>query len=339
MGSPFISPNRPFVPANFRTLDLNLLRVFDAVMEERNLTRAAAGLAMTQPAVSNALRRLRDALHDELFVRAGYGVQPSPRALELWPAVRVALDGLRAVIQPPEFDAAASRETFVLAMADATAALLMAPLVRQLEAQAPGLSLRVRPLLTRDPREMLVRGELDLAVGHFPAAIAAIGMASMQEGAPGQIDHQRLYDSTYVCVMRADHPLGAVNLDLDRYCSARHLLVSFSGRPFGFVDEALAAIGRRRRVVLTVNQFFTAGQVVAETDLLTVVPRRFVPTTGIAERLVIRALPLDVPIVHVDMLWHRRNATRPAHGWLRQAIARSVRSVRDGLSDGPADSP
>ena len=316
--------HRPPIPANFRTLDLNLLRVFDEVMAERNLTRAAANLSMTQPAVSNALRRLRDTLRDELVVRAGYGVQPTPRALELWPTVRAALDALRGAIQPADFDAAASRESFVVAMADATAALVMPPLVRRLEAEAPGLSLRVRPLLTRDPRALLSGGELDLAIGYFPAAVAAVDHAALQDGLPEPIEHERLYDSEYVCVMRAGHPLADGTLDLDRYCAARHLLVSFSGRPFGFVDEALTAIKRRRRVVLTVNQFFTAGQIVASTDLLTVLPQQFVPTTGIASRLVTRPLPMELPIVHVDQMWHHRNAARPAHAWLRRAIAVSA---------------
>lgn len=337
MNKPFITSGRPLVPANFRTLDLNLLRVFDAVMAERNLTRAAVELSMTQPAVSNALRRLRDALHDELVVRAGYGVEPTPRALELWPTVRAALEGLRNAIQPGDFDAAASRDSFVLAMADATAALLMPALVGRLESAAPGLSMRVRPLLTRDPRAMLSRGELDLAVGHFPAAVAAIDTAAMQEGTPDPIERQRLYDSEYVCVMRAGHPLASGPLDLDRYCAARHLLVSFSGRPFGFVDEALAAIGRRRRVVLTVNQFFTAGQVVAGTDLLTVLPQRFLPTTGIASRLLTRRLPLELPTIHVDQLWHHRNTARPSHAWLRRTIAEVASRTLESHTAAPAE--
>ena len=313
-------------PHSFRTLDLNLLRVFDEVMAERSLTRAAHNLSLTQPAVSNALRRLREALGDELVRRHGHGMEPTPRALALWPSVREALRQLQAAIVPSAFEPQQANSTFVLAMADATAALLMPPLVRRLEADAPGLSLRVRPLLTRDPRGLLSSGDLDLAIGYFPAAVAAIDMASMQEGGPEPIEHGRLYDSRYVCVMRAGHPLATGPLDLDRYCAARHLLVSFSGRPFGFVDESLAAIGRRRRVVLTVNQFFTAGQVVASTDLLTVLPERFVPTAGIAPGLVMRALPMDLPIVHVDQLWHRRSAARPAHAWLRRAVSAKTRN-------------
>lgn len=133
-------------PTNFRTLDLNLLRVFDEVMAERNITRAAIHLSMTQPAVSNALRRLRSALGDELLTRSGYGVEPTALALSIWPSVRDSLGRLREVLAPTSFDPASANVSYVLAMADATAALLIPPLVRALEARAPGMSLRVLPL-------------------------------------------------------------------------------------------------------------------------------------------------------------------------------------------------
>jgi DNA-binding transcriptional LysR family regulator len=134
-------------------------------------------------------------------------------------------------------------------------------------------------------------------------------------------DHQRLYDGRYVCVMRQGHPLSRGPLTLKRYCAAHHLLVSFSGRAFGFVDEALASLGLKRRVVLTVNQFFTAGRVVLTSDLLTVLPSHFLRVTGIADKLVLRELPFDMPPVHVDALWHRRQGQRSDHAWLRLAIA------------------
>ena len=114
-------------------------------------------------------------------------------------------------------------------------------------------------------------------------------------------------------------------LTLDQFCAARHMLVSFSGRPFGFIDEALASLGRERRVVLTVNQFFTAGRVVANSDLLTVLPRHFVPVTGIADALVLHTLPLDVPAVHVDALWRRRGPQQAAIDWLLLGLARAAR--------------
>ena len=310
---------------NFRTLDLNLLRVFDEVMAAKNITRAAQTLAMTQPAVSNALRRLREALGDELVTRSGYGVTPTPRAIALWPAVREALANLQSSISPDTFDPATSKQSFVLAMADATAAVLIPPLIRHLEASAPYINLRLVPLTTRDPRAVLLAGEIDLAIGFFPAAVASIGMQTMQTGAPDNFAHSQLYNGEYVCVMRRDHPL-TVNLaehplTLDAYCAAKHLLVSFSGRPFGFIDEALAAVDRKRRIVLTVNQFFTAGRVVASSDLLTVLPHHFLASTGISDEFTVVKLPFDVQPVHVDMVWHRRLQAVAAQLWLRAALS------------------
>lgn len=308
---------------NFRTLDLNLLRVFDEVMAERSLTRAARNLALTQPAVSNAMRRLRDTLGDELVRRSGQGMEPTPRALLLWPAVRDALRQLQQSLAPSRFDPAQADTTFVLAMADATAAELVPQLVDIIEAEAPGVSLRVVPLATRDPRKLLDDEVIDLAVGYFPAVMADL-TAREQVGRAVSFASQRLYDGEYVCVMRTDHPLASGPLTLNRFCAARHLLVSFSGRPFGFIDEALATLGRERRVVLTVNQFFTAGRVVANSNLLTVLPRHFVGVTGIADALVLRKLPFGVPAVHVDALWHGRRDQDSAHRWLRDTIRRSV---------------
>ena len=306
-------------PLNFRTLDLNLLRVFDEVMAERNLTRAAEKLAITQPAVSNALRRLREVLGDELVTRRGHGVEPTPRALALWPAVRHALAQLQETLSPGRFDPASAQTTFVLAMADATGATLIPPLIEIVEREAPGVSLRVVPLTTRDPRRLLDEESADMAVGYFPSVLADL-TARAQTGGVVAFDSRRLYDGEYVCVMRQGHPLADAPLTLDAYCAARHMLVSFSGRPYGFIDEALASLGRERKVVITVNQFFTAGQVVATTDLLTVLPRHFVGATGMAHRLALHELPLAVPAVHIDALWRRQAEHSSAHRWLRQAI-------------------
>jgi DNA-binding transcriptional LysR family regulator len=301
---------------NFRTLDLNLLRVFDTVMAENSLTRAAQTLAMTQPAVSNAVARLRDALGDPLFVRNAHGVSPTPRAQRLWPQVRDALAQLRDAVEPPSFNATHSQANFRLAMADATAALLMPPLVTAVATTAPSVNLRVLPLTTRDPRRLLEEGEADFAVGYFPSASAAL----VAQGSDAAFRHQRLYASRYMCVMRRGHALAQEPLTLDAYCSAPHLLVSFSGRPFGFIDEALAALNRQRRVLLTVNQFFTAGRVVAQTDLLTVLPETFFEVTGYSSQLIMRPLPFAVSDVHVDVFWHRRNDRVPTQQWLREVM-------------------
>jgi len=312
---------------NFKTLDLNLLRVFDAVMAERNLTRAAARLSLTQPAVSNALRRFREAVGEELLTRATHGVIPTPYAERLWPQVRVALDQLRGALDPGDFDPRRDAVNFRLAMADATAAVLLPPLIEHIEAQQALVNLRVVPLTTRDPRGLLETGQIDVAVGYFPEAIAELAT----HGEYSSLHHQRLNESEYVCVMRRGHPLAAGGtLTLDQFCEAHHLLVSFSGLPHGFVDQALAALNRTRRIVLTVNQFFTAGRVVANSDLLTVLPRHFVTVTGIDDQLVLRDLPFDQPPVHVDAIWHRRAQHGHSHEWLRNALLRSAAAAFAG---------
>lgn len=312
-------PSAPGKTFNLRTFDLNLLKVFDEVMSERSLTRAAGRLALTQPAVSNALRRIREALGDELLVRQGRGLEPTARALELWPLVREVLRTLQSSLAPAKFDPATADNSFVLTMADATAAELAPALVRVLESEAPGVTLRIVPLTTRDPRRLLDEGRADMAIGHFPAVLSDL-TAKAQNGDHVSFLHHRLFTGDYVCVMRQDHPLADAPLTLERFCGARHMLVSFSGRAYGFVDEALALVGRTRLVVLTVNQFFTAGKVVAHSDLLTVLPRHFISVTGFADQLVQHELPFEVPAIHVDALWHQRQDGASAHLWLREKV-------------------
>ncbi|MDR2327337.1 MAG: LysR family transcriptional regulator [Acidovorax sp.] len=319
-------------PLNFRTLDLNLLRVFDEVMAERSLTRAAEKLAITQPAVSNAMRRLRDAVGDELLVRQGQGVQPTPRAHTLWPVVREALASLADNLAPERFDPATAKTTLVLAMADATAATLLPYLVAILETEAPGVTVRTLPLTTRDPRALLDEDNADLAIGNFPAVLADL-TARAQSGALVAYESRRLYDGEYVAAMRRDHPLAAGPLTLEGYCTARHALVSFSGRAWGFIDEALASLGLNRRIALTVNQYGTAARVVAQSDLLTVMPRHFVPISHMAEQLHIAPLPLEVMAVHVDALWHKRGANHIAYPWMVQALGRAAHRALDATAD------
>ena len=202
---------------SFLTLDLNLLRVFDAVMTEQNLTRAAHRLAMTQPAVSNAVKRLRDSLGDELLIRTAHGVKPTARAEALWPSVRRALADLEEAVAPRNFELDKAHATFRMAMADATAALILPPLVRVIEEVAPGIDVRMVPLTTREPRPLLLRGDVELAIGFFPGVVA-----QLQGATETPIRHERLYSGEYVAVMRKQHPLAREALTLDRYRSEEH---------------------------------------------------------------------------------------------------------------------
>jgi len=316
---------------NFLTLDLNLLRIFDTVMIEQNLTRAADKLAMTQPAVSNALKRLRHAFNDELLIRTAHGVKPTPRAESIWPPIREALNKLEGAIAPATIDPASFTASFRMAMADSTAAYWMPHLIREIERSAPGINARMVPLVTRDPRTMLLHGDIDIAVGFFPGVVSQL--AGGQSASNSPIRHNSLYTGRYVCVMRKNHPLADQPLTLKTYCEAHHLLVSFSGRPHGLIDEILAPMNLQRRILLTVNQFFTAGRVVANSDLLTVLPQHLISSTGIESQLIWRELPIDTPAVNVDMLWHERDARNPSHKWLRNNLIELVEKTLN--SDNP----
>jgi DNA-binding transcriptional LysR family regulator len=309
-------------PINFRTLDLNLLRVFDAVMVEGNVTRAAQQLSMTQPAVSNALRRLRQAMREELFIPGPTGVTPTAHAQALWPVVREALNRLAQVITPQGFDADSEDRHFTVAMADATAALFV-PVLADALAHSQ-VNLRVVGLASRDPRSLLEQGEADVAVGFFPD----VGQALAAQGDTALVQLDPLYDCSYQCVMRRDHPLAEDQaLTLQAYCAALHLRVNFASRPRGYVDEALTRMGLQRRVLITVNQFAVAGSVVQQSDLLTVLPRSYVTATGFADQLVARRLPFELPRIEVGLLWHRRHEQDTAQRWLRDTLARAATRV------------
>ena len=307
---------------NFRTLDLNLLRVFDVVMVERHVTRAADRLAMTQPAVSNALRRLREAMGAELFVPGASGVTPTRHAEAIWPTVRSALDSLRTTIEPQPFDAREDTRRFTVAMADATAAVLMPEVMQAWTAQRSQSDLQVIGLDSRDPRPLLEQGEADAAIGFFPEVERELAVHA--DAGPTRLE--ALYECDYVCVMRRGHPLAALpELTLADYCAASHLRVSFAGRPRGFVDEALAALGCSRRIVLTVAHFSIAGRVVHGSDLLTVLPQSFVPATGHADELVVRPVPFELPRIRVSLLWHHRHDADEGQRWLRETLSQAAR--------------
>lgn len=305
---------------NFRTLDLNLLRIFDAVMAEGSLTHAAEVLAITQPAASHALKRLHDAVGEALFVRNAFGMTPTPKAQALWPQVRAALSALQMALAPGEFDPQTQPVSFRLAMTDASAALLAPALVAVVEREQALCNLRVLPLTTSDPQRLIQQGEVDLALGHFPETVTAL----LAAGRDATLRHARLYDTRYVCVMRRGHPLAERALTLDAYCEAHHLLTSSTGRPQGYVDQTLTKLGRQRRVVMSVNQHFTAGQVLTQSDLLSVLPLAFLPATGHEAGLLVRELPFDLGTMQVSMLWHMRRDAEPAHRWLRDRVLRSA---------------
>ena len=302
---------------NFRTLDLNLLRIFDTLMTEGSLTRAAEVMSITQPAASHALKRLNEWVGEPLFKRNASGMTPTARAQTLWPHVRTALAQLEQALAPTRFDARHDRMQFHLSMTDAAAVIIAPALVATLEAEQTLVDIRLAPLTTPDPRQILQDGDADMAVGQFPGLLGLL-----DDGDRALLAHLPLHQSGYVCVMRQGHPLAEGDLTLDRYCEANHLIISQGGHGRGVADDVLAALGRTRRVMLSANNYQTAGRVLVASDLLNVMPMSLLGAAGQRDRLVTRPLPFVLPPLAVEMVWLARREAEPAHRWLRETVAR-----------------
>lgn len=297
---------------NLRRLDLNLLVVFDALMTDRNVTRAGERVGLSQPAMSNALSRLRAYFKDDLFVRGPDGMRPTPRATELAPGIHAALGTIDAALDPVRFDPAEAVRTFRIETNDYVVATYLPQLMALLAREAPGVDVRVTPQ-TGLTFERLDAQDIDFGISAFGDP-------------PERFGSQALAEDVYVVLMRKRHPLADQNLTLNRYAAAQHLLVSPRGDPRGFVDTALAEKGLTRRVALTVNQFSSAAPVVARTDLIVTIPKRIadlmVPAFGLTEK------PSPVPgpraFSAIAVIWHKRLGEHPAYVWFRDALKRAV---------------
>lgn len=294
---------------DIRTLDFQLLKAFHVLLEEGNVTRAAERLSLTQPAVSGMLNRLRDSFNDPLFVRAQRGVVATPRALALAAPVRQLLWEAEALLAPQTFDPAVADMTLAVAGTDYALQAVVVPFLQLLREQAPGIRVAMRPLQDNQVQQQLERGELDIAL-------------MTPVSAPKDLHARALFDEYYVCVMRDDHPLlGEGELTLGSFCSQHHALVSYAGGSFsGATDEALAAQGLSRRVMLSVPGFLLLPDILRTTDLLAMVPARLMRD---CRGLALRTPPLSVPGFTKTLVWHERTHYSAAHVWLRELLATS----------------
>ncbi|MCO4318565.1 LysR family transcriptional regulator [Phyllobacterium sp. 21LDTY02-6] len=290
-------------------IDLNLLVAFDALMAERSVTRAGVRIGRTQPAMSAALSRLRSVLQDELFIRGPNGLQPTPRALDLAEPLGRALAEIQRTLEFTQvFDPSKSSVSLSLGLSEHAAFVVLPKLLAVLGIEAPGIVLRVRNFDHRDEViSLLDSGEADLTVGvpHTPA---------------GRILSERLFEERFVCVLRKDHPQADAELTLESFLQMSHLLVSPENERFGMVDAALAKLGLRRRLALTLPQMYAAPPLVASSDLAATLMQGVVDASGYRERLQVLKPPLELGTAKFDMAWHRRNDVHPAQRWLREVI-------------------
>jgi DNA-binding transcriptional LysR family regulator len=294
----------PWAGMDLSRFDLNLLLVFEAVLRERSVTRAADRLSLSQPAMSHALNRLRHLLKDQLFIRGPNGMEPTPRAEQLSTAVARILDDLRRSLEPNEFDPQTASRRFRVAVNNYAAVVLAAPLISTCARQAPGINLSIRPSGTLNVADLLDRGELDLA-------ITAKELPGVRFG------QQVLIEDDYVAVLRADHPALDSPVTLETFAAWPRLNISSSGDNTAFVAAALAEAGLAPIATLDAP-YLSAANILAGSDFIAVLGRRLGRTLQNNYPLRICDLPFTSPPVASLMHWSRRLDDDPAHAWLRR---------------------
>jgi DNA-binding transcriptional LysR family regulator len=298
---------------DIRHLDFNLLKALDALLDERSVTRAAKRLALTQPAVSGMLTRLRESFGDPLFVRAQRGIVPTLRAQQLATPVKQLLSDIESILQPHAFDPLTASMTVTIASTDYALRALVVPFLSALRKQAPNIRVAVQPVDNQQLLGQLDRGDVDLAL--VTPETKAVGLHAAT-----------LFDESYVCVMRDDHPNATRgSLSLDRFCALDHVLVSASGGAFdGVTDQALARIGRSRRVTVSVTSFLILPEILAASDLIAVVPRRLALHS---RGLIMLKPPVEIPGFSKTLAWHERTHHDPAQKWLRSLLIETCKTV------------
>jgi len=292
--------------------DLNLLPVFVALMEERSVTRAALRLGITQPALSNALARLRVTMRDPLFIRERYGIRPTQKAEELAPTLAAALARIDdVVLGQQDFDPTQATRLFTVAP-NSYVEFVMAPaIVARLHAQAPGIKLRLTPFGNDLAETGVISGETAMVLGRIVEP-------------PDNLVVQHLMDEGLSCVVRADHPDVGDTLSREQYEALKHVNVLPPGRMRAGLFQALGQQGVRREVAVSVTHFLAVPEMVAATDYCSTLPNLICRRLALDPRLKVLPAPVDLGTFPVQMGWHVRYRHDPAHRWLRSLIAETA---------------
>lgn len=285
-------------------IDLNLFVVFDTVYKERNLTRAAEILCLSQPAVSNALSRLRKTLNDELFIRSSKGMIPTPVAENIIERLRDALLLIEETVNTTEqFDPLEANKTFRVSMSDYAQSLMLPTLMAQLNSLAPNMAIESYYLPRKEQSRALMAGQLDLA----------IDAPLLQDK---QLQHQTLVKSSHVCVLDKNNPASNEPLTMESYLKMQHIHVSSRQRGAGYIDTVLHSLGAERSILLRVAHYLLIPHILKSTELVATVPAALaaqlkLPTT---------ALPFETQPFELHMYWHKSVEHDPANKWLRELM-------------------
>ena len=303
----------PIRPMNFAAFDLNLLRVFDAVMRERSVTRAGEQIGLSQPAVSAALQRLRDLLDDKLFARNGNDMVPTPRAESIAAGVGKALAGLERLLAAERgFDPTRLTRTFTLMGADFFTTLFVPRLMQDMTRFSNGISIRFLESAAGQVERLLRDDAIDMALER------AVEVADT-------VVHERLFLAPFKIVIAADHPAIAdlpdgSALTLDQFCSLDWAIRSIDGSLSGWTDQALEKLGRSRRVVLAVPHFHAVTSSVRLCGLAAAIPAQYAAVPAMVAGLRVFEPPFSAPAPDVRLYWHSRRSRDPAHEWMRGRV-------------------
>jgi DNA-binding transcriptional LysR family regulator len=297
---------------NWNTFDLNLLVVFDAVMQEKNLTRTGQRLGLTQSAVSHALSRLRHMLNDELFVRSPEGMLPTPRAERMAGPIHQALQNIRVVLEADEFDPSQASRSFTISANNYAARAIIPAFVHRVATLAPSVVIEVRPMGMLHTLDQLDAGAVELA------------LETLTEGGE-RFKCVGLLEDDYVAILSSDHPVAnEAALSIEHMGNLSHITITSSGDDTRFVDHALAEHGLARQIWARVP-LHSLKSVLIGSRALAIVPRRVAADFMTAGPFIIRSLPFLSPRVSLSMIWHRRLDDDPAHRWLRATLRASVK--------------
>lgn len=303
---------------NLKDVDLNLLVVFNELHKHGRVSAVAQSLGISQPGVSNALGRLRKLLGDDLFLRTSRGMVPTPFAQALAQPIADALGALHGTLNAhAAFDPARSERAFVIGVNDVGETYFLPRLMRALEGEAPGVTIRTVRTTSIDVRDEMERGRIDLAMGFLP-------------GLKSGFFQRRLFSQPYVCIFRRDHPLAAGGVSARQFRAAEHVGIVSEGTGHGVVDEVLELAGIHRRLRLIVPHFMAVGPVLAATDMIAVVPRRFADCACQPFGLATAPCPVKIPESVINVFWHARNHRDQANQWLRQVVVNQF-AENDGL--------
>ena len=289
-------------------IDLNQLVLFQQLMVDRHVSKAAENLGLTQPAVSNTLAKLRRQFGDDLFVRTPTGMMPTPFAEQLAEPIGYALGMIHSGLnQHSRFDPASVRRSVTIGMTDIGEIVFLPALVERLRQEAPGVSLSTVRTTTTNLRDDMEAGKVDLAIGPLPQLKAGFFQ-------------RRLFRQRYVCLFRKGHALDRKRMTLADFKAAEHLVIVSAGTGHGKVDELIRRAGVERSVRLTVPHFVSVGHLLRRTDMVATVTERLAESLVEPFDLTFRPHPIDLPEIAINVFWHAKVHRSPAHQWLRGVV-------------------